>query len=160
MSFIVIEKIDKNNDYEEEDNDSNTNRYSLTAIIGFILAIISLFIPGKYAIYLLPASIIISIIAIIRIKRSLKRGKKLAILGLLISLIYLIIYISLTTMNKNSNTETNQEDKKIINTICSMTDKNGNYSFYDEGNYIICKSYNCTIRRGNNIDKFNCITKK
>ena len=69
MSFIVIEKIDKNNDHEE-DNDSNTNKYSLTAIIGFILAIISLFIPGKYAIYLLPASIIISIIAIIRIKRS------------------------------------------------------------------------------------------
>ncbi len=152
MSFITIEKVDK----EEKQYESNNGKYSLFAIIGFILAILVLFFPASTSLIISIISIIVLIIAIKDTKNNNKKGKNLVRIGLAICIIYIIVMgvLKLLTGGTGSKVSNNA----IKNTVCSLTDAKGYYYSKDDDLTVLCNNFNCTVKdnKTNKVKNFDC----
>ena len=160
MCLIVIEKVDGS---KKEIIESN-NRYCMLALAGFALAIFCLFIPGKYAIYILPFSLIMSIMGKVRIARTWEKGKVFATIGVFISLVYIILYIGLLISNdKVYKDSIDNTTDKVVNSVikdvaCSMINQDGYYSRTDgDGTITRCIDYQCTISKNGTVQSFSCL---
>ena len=152
MGFIVIEKVNK----EERSYNFNIGRYSILAIIGFVLSILEFFVSFKIGLIIFVVSIVLLFMSFKYIKNNLKSGKNLARLGLVICVVYIIIIVVLKMSVNTTKKKSNQ--KVINNAACSLVDAKGHY-YSNSGNIITsCNNFICTIQdnEAKEVTTFEC----
>lgn len=121
--------------YNQSNMMGNNQKYNVLAIVGLI-----------FSFFVAPVGLILSIIALVQIKKTKEKGKGLAIAGLIISILQLLIiilvfvFVFVIFANVANNLE--------LSTACANVDRNGYYETYGveegEDGYVICEDYECT----------------
>lgn len=128
-------------------------KYNVLCILGFILSFFSWFL-----------GFLLSIIGLFNIRKSNLKGRGLAIVGIVISVLYFINFESSYFFPHN-------DLNLAFKTACTLVDENGNYVYHDKGvNYVyrdedeysdedgrlICENYECRVTYEGKKYKYNC----